>query len=119
MPPSTRNDDAVMNEAPSLARNATAAAISRLGCAVLAMRYPVGGEFATALTERLYELLADKGQPLPRAVGMTLRELDSASLTGQAPPALSVATPTLFGNAASDLLRGRTSLSVIRSSGCQ
>ncbi len=76
---------------------------SRLGCAVLAMRYPVGDEFATALTERLYELLADKGLPLPRAVGMTLRELDSASLAGQALPALSAATPTLFGNAASDL----------------
>ena len=46
-----------------------------LGCAVLAMRYPVGDEFAMALAGKLYDLLADKGQPLPRAVGMTLRQL--------------------------------------------
>jgi tetratricopeptide (TPR) repeat protein len=76
---------------------------ARLGCAVLAMRYPVGGDFATALTGRLYELLVDKGQSLPRAVGMTLRELDSASSTRPAFSALSVATPALFGDVAANL----------------
>jgi tetratricopeptide (TPR) repeat protein len=70
---------------------------SRLNCAVLAMRYPLDDEFAIELTTRLYELLADKGQPLPRAVGMTLRRL---SADPQFPP-LSVATPALFGQAAS------------------
>ena len=30
----------------------------RLGCTVLAMRYPVGDEFAIALGRKLYELLA-------------------------------------------------------------
>lgn len=75
----------------------------RLGCAVLAMRYPVGDGFALAVTERLYELLTDKGQPLARAVGMTLRELDSGSVAERAFPALSVATPALFGNVAADL----------------
>jgi CHAT domain/NB-ARC domain len=68
----------------------------RLGCAVLAMRYPVDDDFAIALTGKLYELLAEKGQPLPRAVGMTLRQLaDDRSW-----PLLSVATPALFGGRA-------------------
>ena len=39
------------------------------------MRYPVSDEFAVALSEKLYDLLADKGQPLPRAVAMTLTQL--------------------------------------------
>ena len=72
---------------------------SRLGCAVLAMRYPVGDEFAMALTGKLYDLLARQGQPLPRAIGITLRQL----LTGTRYPALSVATPALFGGTAADL----------------
>ena len=68
----------------------------RLGCAVLAMRYPVADDFAIALTGKLYELLAEKGQPLPRAVGMTLRQLAD----DRPWPVLSVATPTLFGGRA-------------------
>jgi CHAT domain len=68
----------------------------RLGCAVLAMRYPVGDDFAIALTGKLYELLAEKGQALPRAVGMTLRQLADDGPW----PALSVATPALFGGRA-------------------
>jgi len=76
----------------------------RLGCAVLAMRYPVGDEFAIALSARLYELLADKGQPLPRAVGIALRQV----LTGGEDdtvgwPALSAATPAIFGGTATGL----------------
>ena len=42
----------------------------RLNCAVLAMRYPVNDDFAVALSGKLYELLAEKGQSLPRAVGI-------------------------------------------------
>ena len=73
----------------------------RLGCAVLAMRYPVGDEFAIALSGRLYELLADKGQPLPRAVGMALRQVLTGGEDGTAGwPALSAATPTVFGGLA-------------------
>ena len=74
----------------------------RLGCAVLAMRYPVGDDFAIALAGRLYELLAAKGQPLPRAVGMALRQLMTGP-DGAAWPALSVATPALFGGRAVNL----------------
>ncbi len=75
-----------------------------LGCAVLAMRYPVDDEFAIALTGTLYDRLLAKGQPLPRAVGMTLRELSSAcDPSARAYPALSIATPALFGGTAAGL----------------
>jgi tetratricopeptide (TPR) repeat protein len=76
----------------------------RLGCAVLAMRYPVTDEFAAALSEKLYELLAGEGKPLPEAVGTTLLELapgsDGSGPGGIVFPALSVATPALFGGSA-------------------
>ena len=79
----------------------------RLNCAVLAMRYQVSDEFAIALGWKLYTLLADEGQPLPAAVGMTLRELASRAVdtvgNGPAFPALSAATPALFGRRAVDL----------------
>jgi tetratricopeptide (TPR) repeat protein len=78
-----------------------------LGCAVLAMRYPVDDEFAIALGGKLYELLAAGGQPLPEAVGITLGALASGSdgtgSGGMVFPALSVATPALFGGSAMGL----------------
>jgi AAA domain len=74
----------------------------RLGCAVLAMRYPVHDDFAIALTGKLYELPAAKGQPLPRALGIALRQL-AAQAVGATWPALSVATPALFGERAACL----------------
>jgi hypothetical protein len=73
---------------------------TRLGCAVLAMRYRVDDEFAMTLTGKVYELLAEQGKPLPRAVGLALRELSGAE---SAFPALSVGTPTLFGGLAAGL----------------
>ena len=68
----------------------------RLGCAVLAMRYPVADAFATTLTTKLYDLLADMGEPLPEAMGIALRWA-IAELPLNACPPLSVATPALFG----------------------
>ena len=90
--------------------------VDRLGCAVLAMRYPVGDDFAISLSRKLYALLAGEGQPLPRAVGITLRQL-STGKSQAGPPGgggsggvdsspfsmLSVATPALFGGVAADL----------------
>jgi hypothetical protein len=61
------------------------------------MRYPVDDEFAIALSQELYELLADKGQPLPRAVGKVLKQL------AREYPTLSVATLARFGGRAADL----------------
>ena len=43
------------------------------------MRYSVDDDFAIELSQRLYNLLADKGQPLARAVGMAVKELTAGS----------------------------------------
>ncbi|SUS05528.1 conserved hypothetical protein [uncultured Defluviicoccus sp.] len=75
---------------PSLAR----ALADELGCAVLAMRYPVGDQFAIALAAGLFRHLFENRQPLPRALAMALSQA-----VPEAPP-LSVATPALFGAAA-------------------
>jgi tetratricopeptide (TPR) repeat protein len=72
----------------------------RLGCAVLAMRYPVADQFAIELTTRLYELIAGQAQPLPQAVALTLRQLS----TDPRFPALSIASPALFGESAATLV---------------
>ena len=75
----------------------------RLGCAVLAMRYPVHDEFALALSGKLYALLALEGQPLPDAVRTALHELTSAAdagARGTVFPPLSLAAPTLIGSRA-------------------
>lgn len=71
----------------------------RLGCAVLAMRYSVDDDFAIGLSQKLYELLADRGQPVARAVGMAVKELSAEGRFS----ALSAATPALFGGSAPEL----------------
>jgi tetratricopeptide (TPR) repeat protein len=84
-------------EAPDGAVAGTLASdVASLGCAVLAMRYPVTDVFAIALARKLYGLLAEKGQHLPHALGIALREVVAVPPTS-ACPALSVATPALFG----------------------
>ncbi|MCO5996344.1 CHAT domain-containing protein [Actinoallomurus rhizosphaericola] len=91
--------------APAPERPAAALAtelVDRLGCAVLAMRFPIIDDFAIDLAEKLYGLLAGKGQPLPRALGTALREVVADPPTPACPP-LSVATPALFGAHAVDL----------------
>ncbi len=55
--------------------------VARLGCAVLAMRYPVNDEFAIALTRRLYQLLA-AGEPLPSALSTSLSGIAEAAAEG-------------------------------------
>ena len=76
----------------------------RLGCAVLAMRFPVVDDFAIALANKLYDLLAAKGQTLPRALAIALKD-PKVIATPPTPgcPALSVTTPALFGGRAMDL----------------
>ena len=62
------------------------------------MRYPVVDDFAIALAEKLYDLLVGKGQPLPRALGIALQDREVIADPPTAGcPALSVATPALFG----------------------
>jgi tetratricopeptide (TPR) repeat protein len=73
-----------------------------LGCAVLAMRYPVIDDFAVALTGRFYRLLWESGQPVDAALRMAL-----ADVTGQGPspavPPICLAVPALFGTSADGL----------------
>jgi tetratricopeptide (TPR) repeat protein len=83
---------------PELARKL----VARLGCAVVAMRFPVVDDFAIALDEHLYEGLLGQDHTLARALQLAIPQA-----AGDAPsvgaPALSVATPALFGPLATDL----------------
>jgi hypothetical protein len=74
--------------------------VRQLDCAVVAMRYPVGDEFAITLATELYSLVLGKRRPLPRALAMALPRVLAA--TRDAPP-ISVATPALFGARAMEL----------------
>jgi hypothetical protein len=62
------------------------------------MRYPIADDFAIELARKLYDLIIDKGQSLPRAIAMTLRELRKGKH-----PALSLAAPAIFGATAAEL----------------
>ena len=78
--------------------------VRHLGCAVLAMRFPVVDAFAVKLAERFYELAAGKKQPVPRALGLALADRDVVTMPSTAEcPALSIGTPALFGARAADL----------------
>ncbi|MFG3659307.1 CHAT domain-containing protein [Streptomyces sp. NPDC047706] len=68
--------------------------VGRLGCAVLAMRYPVTDHFAIALAQGLYRRLIVDGQPLTEALTGVLTEGWSA---------LEAGTPALFGARAARL----------------
>jgi len=82
-------------QVPGLAR----ALVSELDCAVVAMRYPVHDEFAIAFADVFYEHLLSRRQPVDVAVARALAEA-----AGPAPsmsrPAVSIATPGVFGRAA-------------------
>ena len=54
------------------AGNLAAELSARLGCAVLAMRFGVMDGFAVSLAARFYDLVAGKGQPVARALGIAL-----------------------------------------------
>ncbi len=76
--------------------------VRRLDCAVLAMRYPVVDDFAIALAESFYALVLGKGQSVARALALTLPRVAPQPPTPAA-PALSIATPALFGARAAEL----------------
>ncbi|MEI7868789.1 MAG: CHAT domain-containing protein [Candidatus Methylumidiphilus sp.] len=81
---------------PSLAQNLA----ERLDCAALAMRYPVGDDFACELMLSLYDKLLDRNRPLPAALHLALDE----ALASKVPkPPLSSATPILLGGRAAEL----------------
>jgi tetratricopeptide (TPR) repeat protein len=78
------------------------ALVTELGCAVVAMRYPVTDDFATAFTEDLYERLMGRGQQLGTALARAVPEAAGPQAT-PARPAISLATPMLFGAHAAGL----------------
>lgn len=81
-------------ELPGLAQQLA----GELDCAVLAMRYAVGDQFAVTLALGLYRELLKHRQALPGALQLALHD----ALQDRA-PALSVGTPLLFGARAETL----------------
>jgi hypothetical protein len=74
----------------------------KLHCSVVAMRYPVGDEFAIKLARQLYEGLLAEQLTLPTALQLALAQSVSGRCDPGVPP-LSVATPALFGVSGRDL----------------
>ena len=87
------------------------AVAARLGCAVVAMRYPVADDFAIAFAEELYERLlgvrdaqpGSRGQPLGTALARAVARAAGPEPT-PARPVLSLATPVLLGGQAAGLV---------------
>ncbi|MEV4352265.1 CHAT domain-containing protein [Actinoplanes sp. NPDC049596] len=73
----------------------------RLGCAVVAMRYPVDDDFSVAFDQRLYDGLLMDARPIDHVMGTAV----TAAADGKA--ALSAATPMLFGDPSFRLLPQR------------
>lgn len=73
-----------------------------LGCAVLAMRYPVADGFAIRFAGELYRMLLVSGQELPRAVHLALQLSVDWPATSDSPP-ISIATPSIVGWAANSV----------------
>ncbi|WP_432097870.1 CHAT domain-containing protein [Streptomyces sp. WAC 04229] len=78
-----------------------------LGCAVLAMRFPVGNDFALAFSCRLYENLLRHGHTLTRAFNAALRDTaDDAGLGEHRHPLFALSAPMIYGLHAPDLRLG-------------
>jgi tetratricopeptide (TPR) repeat protein len=77
--------------------------VEDLDCAVLAMRYPVGDEFAIKLSEDLYKHLLGDNLTLPRSLQLSMKYALEQGYNAASPP-LSLATPALFGRLATDLI---------------
>jgi len=82
-------------EVPGLAR----ALVRELGCAVVAMRYPVTDEFAIAFGEELYARLLSRTRhhTVDAAVARAVTEAAGPAPTA-ARPAVSLVTPGVFGS---------------------
>lgn len=74
-----------------------------LDCAVLAMRYPVGDEFAISLASELYRQILEKGNTLPRSLQLSIQKALKEGCNAATPP-LSLATPILFGSKSAEIV---------------
>jgi tetratricopeptide (TPR) repeat protein len=77
--------------------------MTKLDCAALAMRYPVGDEFAINLATELYRLMLEKGNTLTRSLQLAMQKALKDGYNAATPP-LSLATPALFGSKAAELI---------------
>jgi tetratricopeptide (TPR) repeat protein len=78
------------------------ALVQELDCAVVAMRYPVTDDFAIAFGDEFYEHLLGRGQPVDVAAARALAAA-AAGPPSAARPAVSLATPGVFGSRAAGL----------------
>ncbi|MGQ0719817.1 MAG: AAA family ATPase [Pseudonocardiales bacterium] len=78
------------------------ALVAELGCAVVAMRYPVIDDFAVGFADALYDRVLRHAQPLDRAVAGAVPSA-AGPTPSAARPAISVGTPAIFGAAAAGL----------------
>jgi hypothetical protein len=89
-------------EAAATPMGVARAVVAQLDCAVVAMRYPVVDEFTVSFAEALYDRVFRNAQPVDRAVAAAVPDA-----TGPTPssgrPAISVATPAIFGASAVEL----------------
>jgi hypothetical protein len=77
--------------------------MAKLDCAVLAMRYPVGDEFAIGLASELYRQMLEKGNTLPRSLQLSMQKALKDGYNAATPP-LSLATPALFGSRSAEMV---------------
>ena len=77
--------------------------VKELGCAAVAMRYPVTDEFAIAFTADLYERVFGRNQALGTALARAVAD-EAGSRPTPARPAICLGTPVLIG-AEADRLR--------------
>jgi hypothetical protein len=77
--------------------------VTKLDCAALAMRYPIGDEFAINLTTEFYRLLIEKGNSLTRSLQLAMQKSLKGGYNTATPP-ISLATPTLFGSRAVEMI---------------
>ncbi|WP_233889753.1 CHAT domain-containing protein [Paraburkholderia flagellata] len=77
-----------------------------LGCALLATRYAVDDQYATAFTNALYEHLLERGEPLPHAARIASERALRACVRGGSASdrPLSMTMPMLLGRNAADLM---------------
>ncbi|WAZ25037.1 CHAT domain-containing protein [Streptomyces cinnabarinus] len=101
----TSDEEGDARPAPASALTSLAASVAeRLGCAVVAMRFPVTNHFARAFAVRLYTHLLRHDHTLPQAMHNALVDcVEDAELTEHRTPLFAAATPVLFGGAARSL----------------
>jgi len=101
--PAAELEAQAVQETAAIPAGVARALVAELGCAVVAMRYPVIDDFAVGFADELYDRLFRQGQPLDRAVAAVVPAV-AGPVPSPARPAISVATPAIFGASAQGLL---------------